>query len=307
VESTGASKDAVDFDFSELADAKPATPDLGLEQSPQAQKFDLEFDVGSKSPAKVELPLSAASANDGLAADFDIDFDLDSNAPGGAATATRSEQTSRLSDLDLELPAAAATTAPGLDLKGISLDLDAPASDRAAASTETAIGDAPAWRTAATKLDLARAYLELGDKEGAKEIIDEMNTVTGFNPDRNTGPFALAASPARYMVERGDWSGAAELKVRPSKFAYTEAITCFTRALGAARSGNPQAARVDIARLAELRDRLRQAKDAYWADQVDIQWQAATAWMLEAEGSHAESRTGTALARHGVTVEAGDH
>lgn len=174
VESTGASKDAVDFDFSELADAKPATPDLGLEQSPQAQKFDLEFDVGSKSPAKVELPLSAASANDGLAADFDIDFDLDSNAPGGAATATRSEQTSRLSDLDLELPAAAVTTAPGLDLKGISLDLDAPASDRAAASTETAIGDAPAWRTAATKLDLARAYLELGDKEGAKEIIDEV-------------------------------------------------------------------------------------------------------------------------------------
>jgi hypothetical protein len=133
------------------------------------------------------------------------------------------------------------------------------------------------------------AYLQLGQDQKAREIIDEMDTVTGFNPDRNTGAFALAASPARYMVERGDWNGAAELKVRPSKFAYTEAITYFTRALGAARSGNPQAATADIAKLAELRDKLRQAKDAYWADQVDIQWQAATAWMLCAEGSHADA------------------
>lgn len=133
------------------------------------------------------------------------------------------------------------------------------------------------------------AYLQLGQDRKAKEVIDEMSTVTGFNPDRNTAPFALAASPARFMVERGDWNGAAELKVRPSRFAYTEAITHFTRALGAARSGNPQAAKADIAKLAELRDRLRQSKDGYWADQVDIQWQAAIAWRLQAEGRHAEA------------------
>jgi pentatricopeptide repeat protein len=133
------------------------------------------------------------------------------------------------------------------------------------------------------------AYLQMGQDQKARDVIDEMRKVTGFNPDRNTGPFALAASPARYMLERGDWSGSAALEVRPSKFAYTEAITCFARALGAARSGNPQAAKADIARLAELRDRLRQAKDAYWADQVEIQRQAATAWMLLAEGSNAEA------------------
>ncbi len=116
-----------------------------------------------------------------------------------------------------------------------------------------------------------------------------MSAVTGFDPNRNTGPFALAASPARYDVERGDWSAAAELKVRPSKFAYVEAITYFARALGAARSGNPQPAKVDIAKLAELRDRLREAKDNYWADQVDVQRQAASAWVLHAEGSHVEA------------------
>jgi tetratricopeptide (TPR) repeat protein len=59
--------------------------------------------------------------------------------------------------------------------------------------------------------------------------------------------------------------------------------------LGAARFGKPEGAKQDIAKLAELRDRLREKKDAYWSDQVDIQHQVATAWVLEAEGKHAEA------------------
>ena len=63
-----------------------------------------------------------------------------------------------------------------------------------------------------------------------------------------------------------------------------QAVTHFARALGAARSGNPDAAKADIAKLADLRDKLRDAKDAYWSEQVDIQRQVATAWLLYAEG-----------------------
>jgi hypothetical protein len=59
--------------------------------------------------------------------------------------------------------------------------------------------------------------------------------------------FARAASPTRYMVERGDWKGAANLAVEPCKFPHVMAITHFARALGAARSGNPQAASVPLA------------------------------------------------------------
>ena len=67
------------------------------------------------------------------------------------------------------------------------------------------------------------------------------------------------------------------------------AITHFARALGAARSGNPEAAKADIAKLAELRDKLREAKDAYWSEIVDIQRQVAAAWVLHAEGKHDEA------------------
>ncbi len=65
-----------------------------------------------------------------------------------------------------------------------------------------------------------------------------------------------------------------------------QAITHFARAIGAARSGNPAAAKADIAKLEELRGKLREAKDAYWSGQVDIQWQVASAWVLYAEGKY---------------------
>ena len=131
---------------------------------------------------------------------------------------------------------------------------------------------------------LVYAYLQLGQDKKAAAVIDEMNAVTGFTETFIAGPYALAASPARYAVERSDWKAAAALQVRPSPLAHVQAITYFARALGAARSGDPDAAKADIAKLAELRDKLRDAKDAYWSDQVDIQRQVATAWVLYAEG-----------------------
>ena len=130
------------------------------------------------------------------------------------------------------------------------------------------------------------AYLQLARDQEARVVVDDMNAVIGTNPDRFVGPYALAVAPARYALERGDWKGAAQLQVKPSKFAYADAMTHFARALGAARSGNPEAARADVARLAELRETLRQAKDSYWAEQVDIQRQVATAWVLYAEGKY---------------------
>ncbi len=133
------------------------------------------------------------------------------------------------------------------------------------------------------------AYLQLGQDAKAKAIVDEMTGVTGLTENYLPGPYALAVSPARFAIDRGDWKAASELQVRPSPLAQVQAITYFARALGAARSGNPDAAKPDIAKLAELRDRLRDAKDAYWSGQVDIQWQVATAWVLYAEGKTDEA------------------
>jgi tetratricopeptide (TPR) repeat protein len=136
---------------------------------------------------------------------------------------------------------------------------------------------------------LVYAYLQLAQDKKAREVIEEMTSLGGFNPNVRGAIFALAASPARYVVERSDWKGASELQVRPTSAAFVDAITHFARALGAARSGNLDAAKADVAMLAELREKLRATNDVYWTEQVDIQWQVANAWVLHAEGKYDEA------------------
>jgi hypothetical protein len=128
------------------------------------------------------------------------------------------------------------------------------------------------------------AYLQLGQDARAKAVIDEMMAVTGFNENFLPGPFAQAISPARYMVERGDWNGASALEVRLSPLPNVTAITWFAKAVGSARSGDAAQAQVAITRLEALRDQLLEKKDAYWSEQVDIQSRVATAWMQFATG-----------------------
>jgi hypothetical protein len=127
------------------------------------------------------------------------------------------------------------------------------------------------------------AYLQLAQDRKARAVVDDIEAAK-VGPDAFGGAFALAAAPARYMVERGDWLGAANLELRPCKFPHVMALTHFARALGAARSGHPDAAKIDVAKLADMRDKLRQARNDYWAAQVDVQWQVAYAWTLAAEG-----------------------
>jgi hypothetical protein len=132
------------------------------------------------------------------------------------------------------------------------------------------------------------AYLQLAQDKDARAVVDEL-TKLEFKIERFPGPYAVAASQARYVFERGDWKAAAELQVRPTKYLYVDAITYFARAVGAARAGNPKAAKVDIAHLVELRDKLKETKDAYWSNIVDIQQQVASAWTLYADGKYDEA------------------
>lgn len=135
----------------------------------------------------------------------------------------------------------------------------------------------------------AYAYLQIGQDKAAKAVLDHADAIVGGAEGMaagaaGAGAFAIAAIPARYALERGAWAEAAALTPRPANTPYTEAITHFARAVGAARSGNPSAASADIARLAELRAKLESMQDAYWAEQVEIQRRVALAWQTYAQG-----------------------
>jgi hypothetical protein len=102
--------------------------------------------------------------------------------------------------------------------------------------------------------------------------------------------YARAAIPARYAVERNQWSEAATLADRPaSKFPYTEAMTLFARAVGVARSGNLAGAEKDVARLAAIVAALKAANNDYWANEVEAQSLGAAAWIAFASGNRDEA------------------
>ncbi len=131
------------------------------------------------------------------------------------------------------------------------------------------------------------AYLQLARDDEARRVMDEGARLTGFTRAIPAGPYAQAAMPARYAIERGDWQQAARLEPRVDGFPYTVALTHFARALGAARSGDPAAAAKDVEELARLRDALRAAMNEYWATEVEVSRLGAAAWTAWAQG-HAE-------------------
>ena len=141
----------------------------------------------------------------------------------------------------------------------------------------------------------AYAHLQMAQDERARQLLDRVGAVAaklagavqGAAPPM-AGAYASTAIAARYALERGAWEDAAALTTAATGFANADAVTHFARALGAARAGRPAAAAADIARLAELRDALQKANDAYWAEQVDISRQIAIAWTAFAEGRRDE-------------------
>jgi tetratricopeptide (TPR) repeat protein len=133
------------------------------------------------------------------------------------------------------------------------------------------------------------AYLQLGQDAKAKALIDESAAVKKVIGPVSAGNTARAAVPARYMLERQDWKGAAQLQPLGTPFPPAEAITHFARAMGAARSGDPAAAQADIEKLKQLREGLLKANQAYWAEQIEVQVLGAQAWTILAQGNKDEA------------------
>lgn len=142
---------------------------------------------------------------------------------------------------------------------------------------------------------LMYAYLQGAQDQKAKELLDQVNSLSQSDEDGFQVAFAWSAAPARYALERRRWSEAAALTLRPTafpwqRFRYAEANLYFARAVGAARSGNTTVASRDISELASIQKALSGVPIAYdWATQVEIQRQAAAAWLAHAEGQNDEA------------------
>jgi hypothetical protein len=142
---------------------------------------------------------------------------------------------------------------------------------------------------------LVYAHLQLAQDRKAKEALDLAlkieNDLVARKHDSGlrARPFGVAAMEARWALERLDWATAATLPPRPSRYPYAEAVAHFARAVGLARSGRPDEARADIEALATLQKALAEAKNLYWARQVDIELKLANAFVYRARGRDADA------------------
>jgi len=136
---------------------------------------------------------------------------------------------------------------------------------------------------------LVYAYLQQGRDREAMEISSALPKVSPNDAAYFAGLYATASIPSRLAVERHRWPEATALAVPNDTFpggryAWTEADLYFARALGGARGGNLETARLTLQEMTSLRDKLLADHNSYAADQVNIQREAVIAWLAFAEG-----------------------
>lgn len=137
---------------------------------------------------------------------------------------------------------------------------------------------------------LVYAYLQLGQDAKAKQVLDLALQIENellarkYDSGLRARPFGIAAMEARWTLERHDWSAAAALPVRVSRYPNAEAVPHFARAVGLARMGRSEEAQAEVEALADLQKTLADAKNLYWARQVGIERTMASAWLARTLG-----------------------
>ena len=146
---------------------------------------------------------------------------------------------------------------------------------------------------------LTYAYLQSGRDNEAKKVIEAANALAKSVPSTalgqgnlpappggGVGSYALTAMPARYALERGQWTEATMLAEIPGAAPNVQAMTFFARGLGYARGGGDLAkARAEVDKLDTALKAMIASNQTFDAEQIEIQKRAVAAWIKFAEGN----------------------
>ncbi len=140
---------------------------------------------------------------------------------------------------------------------------------------------------------LVYAYLQEARDRSAEGVLAEMDRMNRVDDSQFAAAYALAAAPARWALERHDWRAAADLKALPAwfpweRFRNIEALRHYAKAIGAARLGEPTAARREADELALIRKGPPPTRDYDWSGSIGVQREIVLALITLAEGSKAE-------------------
>jgi pilus assembly protein FimV len=181
-EKAAAQAEAMDFDITSTSPSLAAAPeamdfDVTSTSPSMSAPTEMDFDITSTSPS---MPAAAEEKEAALPNLDDLVFDVTATHPStpaaepGAKAAPADEGGMEFTlDFPIEAPAekpASAAQSAETGFAGISLNLE----DIGAPGEPAAEGKDEHWHEVATKLDLAKAYQEMGDLTGAREILEEV-------------------------------------------------------------------------------------------------------------------------------------
>ena len=151
---------------------------------------------------------------------------------------------------------------------------------------------------------LEYAYLQTGQLRQAKAVADRVAAIKTVMPQDLPAAYGITAIPARYVVELGRWAEAAKLPLNlagipADKYPWCVSTVTFARAVGLARTGDPQASAFANELAADV-TRLKAANQPYWASEVQIELDEADGWI-----AHGAKKDDVALAdmRAAVALE----
>jgi tetratricopeptide (TPR) repeat protein len=153
---------------------------------------------------------------------------------------------------------------------------------------------------------LVYAYLQKGEDEAAAAQLERLRATAHLEPTFKTA-FHLVSTRARYALERRAWREAAAIVPRdpPSldwnRYAWPEAIAHYARGLGAAHEDRADAARAELARLAELETATRGAGEELFARNIQVLRLELGAWTSHVAG---EGESALAAMREAAELEA---
>lgn len=137
-------------------DMTPATPEVTPGAMPD---FNIELPAASEPSKTAETPTPALADGNNML-EFNIELPA-ASAPAAPASTSAPDASAKVEDAGLDFK---------VDFSNINLNLD----DAPATATPAEGAKDPHWEDVQQKFDLARAYQEMGDKEGALEILHEV-------------------------------------------------------------------------------------------------------------------------------------
>jgi Tfp pilus assembly protein PilF len=136
---------------------------------------------------------------------------------------------------------------------------------------------------------LIYAMLQTARDEEAEELLERLGAIDRTDTENFKVAYTYASAPARYVLERRQWEEAANLQLVREDFAWedfgwAQSIHYFARGIGAARTGDIDQAREELATIIKLQAEAPEELLPYWREELQVHVDVVSSWISLAEG-----------------------